>query len=336
MTDSQHPKVSVVLPFFNAEKTLERAVRSILNQTFDDFELILVNNNSTDESANLAWLLAAEDKRIKLLSEHQQGVTFAANKGNKAAIGQYIARMDADDFSHPERLQKQVELLDSHPEIGVASCLVRHVGHHENTEGLHKFVDWANSIQTPIEIRLNCFIEAPVINPTVLYRRELLDQFGGYVHGGFPEDYEMWLRWISHGVNIQKVPEVLFDWYDSDTRLTRTDERYSTEAFYHSKTEYLVKWLQKNDHPYIWVWGAGRVTRQRAELLQEKGIWIEGYIDLKERELEDACCIQFENFNWNAPAFILSYVANWGARDEIRNYLLSKGKIEGMDFILVA
>ena len=335
MTTSQ-PKVSIVLPYFNAEKTLERAVRSILYQSFRNFELILVNNNSTDESANIAWLLAAEDPRIQLISEPKQGVTFAANTGNKAATGQYIARMDADDVSHPHRLQKQVELLDNNPEIDVASCLVNHIPHHHQTEGLGKFVDWANSIQTPDEIRLNCFIEAPVINPTVLFRSDLLVKYGGYVHGDFPEDYELWLRWISNGVNIQKIPEILLDWYDSDTRLTRTDERYRTEAFYLTKTNYLVEWLIGNQHPYIWVWGAGRKTRQRVTMLEEKGIWVEGFIDVKERELDNACCIHFEAFNWEAPSFVLSYVANWGARDEIREFLISKGKAEGVDFILVA
>lgn len=336
MTGSKHPKISVVLPFFNAEHTLERAILSIVNQSLQDFELILVNNNSTDNSNNIAWLYASHDERIQLLSEKEQGVTFAANTGNQVAKGEYIVRMDADDFSYPERLQKQADFLDANPTIGVVSCLVKHIGHHKNTEGLAKFVDWANSIQSPEEIRLNCYIEAPVINPTVMFRRELLVQYGGFKHGNFPEDYELWLRWISKGVNIQKVPEVLFDWYDSDTRLTRTDERYSTDAFYRTKTDYLALWLLQNEHPYIWVWGAGRITRQRAALLQEKGIWIEGYIDVKERELEDACCIAYENFNWDAPAFILSYVANWGARDDIKNYLLSKGKIEGVDFILVA
>ncbi|MFA9388367.1 MAG: glycosyltransferase family 2 protein [Prolixibacteraceae bacterium] len=336
MTNSQAPKVSVVLPFYNAKQTLEKAVRSILNQTFHDFELILVNNNSTDESNRISLLMASEDGRIQVLQEPRQGVTFAANTGNVAAKGQYIARMDADDFSHPARLEKQVELLDANPEIGVTSCLVQHIGHQANTNGLYKFVEWTNSIQQADEIALNCFIEAPIINPTVLFRRELLDLHGGYIHGDFPEDYEMWLRWINNGVKIQKVPEVLFDWHDSDSRLTRTDERYSTEAFYRTKTEHLAKWLLENNHPYIWVWGAGRITRQRAKLLQEKGIWIEGYIDVKERKLLDACCIAYENFNWDAPAFFLSYVANWGARDEIRNYLIAKGKIEGEDFILIA
>ncbi len=330
------PKVSVVLPFFNAEETLELAVHSILDQTFSDFELILVNNNSNDKSRDIAWLLASQDERILLIEEKQQGVCHAANAGNKIARGRYIARMDADDVSLPLRLEKQVQLLDNKPEIGVASCLVKHVGHHNNTSGLENFVDWANSLLTPENIEVNRFIEMPLINPTTMFRSELLDKFSGFIHGDFPEDYELWLRWMDKGVKIEKVPEVLFHWFDSETRLTRTDPRYSTDAFYHIKTRYLSKWLAGNDHPYVWVWGAGRVTRKRVDMLQELGIWVEGYIDVKERYFDDICCISYKDFNWEAPSFILSYVANRGARDQIREFLVSKGKTEGKDFLLVA
>lgn len=330
------PKVSVILPYFNAEQTLERAVRSVLNQTFSNFELILVNNISTDDSTNIAWLLEGEDKRIKLSSEHRKGVSHAANNGNRIAKGEYIARMDADDLWYATKLEKQVELLDNNPQIGVASCLVNHISHNENTEGLKKYVDWVNSIKSSDEIYLNRFIESPIINPTVLYRRELLEWYGGYIQGDFPEDYDMWLRWLDMGVKMEKVPEILFNWYDSDNRLTRTDERYSTNAFYQIKAEHLSKWLHNNDHPYIWVWGAGRKSRKRVSLLEKKGIYVEGYIDVKERKLENMDSVNYHDFNWEAPSFILSYVPNWGARDKIREFMISKRKIEGIDFILVA
>ncbi|HKK68537.1 MAG TPA: hypothetical protein VJ946_10000, partial [Bacteroidales bacterium] len=198
------------------------------------------------------------------------------------------------------------------------------------------YVEWVNNLDRPEIISLNRFIEMPVINPTVMFRRELLQQHGGYIHGDFPEDYEMWLRWMGMGVKFAKVPEMLFRWFDSDKRLTRTDERYSTSAFYRVKTAHLAAWLLENDHPYLWVWGAGRKTRKRVKYLMEKGIFIEGYIDVKPRFLDDACCIYYEEFNWEAPAFILSYVGNHGARDKIRNYLLSKGKVEGVDFLMMA
>jgi glycosyltransferase involved in cell wall biosynthesis len=336
MSHSRAPIVSVVLPFFNAERALERAVLSILNQTYSSLELILVNNNSSDKSLSIAQQLAETDLRIVLVAEIQIGVSYAANKGNALAKGKYIARMDADDFSHPTRIEKQVQLLNEKPEIGVASCLVNHVGHHENTRGLSKFVDWANELILPIQIELNRFIEAPFINPTVMFRKELLKEHGEFIHGDFPEDYELWLRWISKGVKIQKVPEILFDWYDSDTRLTRTDNRYSIDAFYRTKTQYLSKWLTETKNATIWVWGAGRVSRKRASFLAEMGISIQGYIDVKSRSFEDNQCINFKEFNWESKTFVLSYVANWGAREKIREFLISKGKVEGIDFILVA
>lgn len=331
-----YPKVSVVLPFYNAEATLERAVESIQSQTFQNFELILVNNNSTDQSVQIAQKLSTSDARIQLLHERQQGVTFAANTGNNAASGEYIARMDADDFSLPERLEKQTRFLDRSPQTGVVSCLVKHIDPTMKSGGIKKYVEWVNSLDTPQAIKQNRFIEMPLINPSVMFRRQLLKKHGGYVHGNFPEDYEMWLRWLGNGVVIDKIPQVLFHWHDSDSRLTRTDPRYSTDAFYRTKAEHLSKWLLNNNHPYLWVWGAGRKSRMRVSHLMDKGVFIEGYIDLKTRELEDSCCIHYNDFNWNAPAFILSYVGNHGAREKIRAFLHSKGKIEGKDFLLVA
>ena len=330
------PKVSVVIPYFNAEKTLARAVESILNQTLTDFELLLVNNNSTDNSAKIASHYAVVDKRVVLLNEQCKGVAFAANTGNRAAKGQYIARMDADDVSLPQRLEKQVALLDQKPEIGVVSCLIHHVGHHSNTQGIQRYVDWVNTLVSHNQIEVNRFVEMPLINPTTMFRRQLIADFGGYVQGDFPEDYELWLRWMSKGVKIEKVEEVLFEWYDSDTRLTRSDKRYSQDAFYRIKSKYLTEWLQNHNISSVWVWGAGRLSRKRAGMLQLQGVVIEGYIDVKDRDFECSVCVSYTKFNWQVPCFILSYVANHGAREKIRSFLISKGKIEGLDFLLVA
>lgn len=140
-TTHTYPKVSLVLPFYNAEATLERSIKSIKYQTLLELELILVNNNSTDKSVHIAQKLSASDKRIKLLHEHQQGVTFAANTGNNAACGEYVARMDADDSSMPERLEKQTRLLDCPPQTDVVSCMVKHVDPSEKSEGIKKYVE---------------------------------------------------------------------------------------------------------------------------------------------------------------------------------------------------
>lgn len=105
---SKFPEISVILPFYNAEKTLETAVESILNQSFSNFELLLIDNCSTDKSFSIAQKLAKKDPRIWLLTEENPGVAHAMNCGLKNAHGKFIARMDADDISLPARLEKQV------------------------------------------------------------------------------------------------------------------------------------------------------------------------------------------------------------------------------------
>lgn len=330
------PIVSVILPYFNAEKTLQRAIESIINQTFTNFELLLINNNSNDNSQIIALQFANADKRVVLLNEQQQGVAFAANTGNNAARGKYIARMDADDISLPQRVEKQVEFLNRKPEIGVVSCLVRNVGHNSNALGIQRYVDWVNTLIFHNQIEINRFVEMPLINPTTMFRRQLIDEYGGFSHGDFPEDYEMWLRFMSKGVKFEKVEEVLFEWHDSKTRLTRSDKRYRRENFYIIKAPFLAQWLTNRKINSVWVWGAGKLSRKRATLLIIYGIEIEGYIDVKEREIKNLVCVDYVNYNWESLSFIISYVANIGAREKIRRFLNSKGKIEGINFLLVA
>jgi glycosyltransferase involved in cell wall biosynthesis len=263
------PRVSVVLPFYNAELTLGRAIESIANQNIIDFECILVDNNSVDGSADVARSWELKDPRFRLVKETRQGVMFASNKGCDLALGDYIARMDADDVSYPDRLKLQSAFLDSHPDHGAVAGLVKHVGDPQSTGGFKRFVDWSNSIITHEEIFHRRYIEAPIVNPTAMWRRETMERHGLYHSGEFPEDYEMWLRWLDQGVKIAKVSEVVLDWHDSEGRLTRTHPIYSDQAFYQIKSQYLAKWLAENNpyHPEVWVWGASRISRRRARIL---------------------------------------------------------------------
>ena len=123
---STNPLVSVIIPFFNAP-FLKEAIESILSQSFTDFELILVENASTDQSAQVAKSYVSHSK-VKLLEESRQGVVFAMNTGIQAARGLYIARMDADDISFPDRLKWQVDKLQSDTSLDVVSGLVEYIG----------------------------------------------------------------------------------------------------------------------------------------------------------------------------------------------------------------
>ena len=332
-----NPEISVILPYFNAEETLYTAIKSILDQTFPDFELLLVDNNSTDNSCNIARDFSKTDERIRLLAEPKHGVANAMNCGLQNATGHFLARMDADDVSHPKRLQKQVEFLNQNPEIGLVGSSVKYIPHEKNTEGFHRFVEWANSFHSTEEIELKRFMEIPVINPTILFRREIYEQLGGCLHGNFPEDFEMQLRYLEAGVKMAKLDEPLLEWHDYSTRLTRTDKRYSTKAFFRVKANYFAKWSQKNNpfHPEIWVWGAGRRTRKRAKMLEKEGLIIKGYFDIVRGKTTEKLSLHFTEIPLPGNIFVVPMVSARGATKKITDYLLKVGHKEGSDFIVL-
>ncbi len=330
------PELSVVLPFYNAENTLERAITSIIDQSFTDFELLLIDNNSTDLSAKIAKYFSIQDDRIHLFREERQGVVFAMNRGMELARGRFIARMDADDLSLSSRFEKQVQFLIDNPEIGLVGCEVRHVSDLPS-KGMSRFVDWVNSFHSPNEIWQNRFVEIPLIQPSVMFRAHLWQVHGNYREGDFPEDYELFLRWLDAGVRFKKIKECLLEWHDSEGRLTRTDSRYSSEAFYKTKANYFTNWYQQSngDKP-LWIWGAGRKSRQRAQLLEEEGLTITGYFDLKAKTIVGKDCKSYQDIPESGEIFILSMVGNHGAREQIANFLQHKEYISGTDYLLMS
>lgn len=330
------PKVSVIIPYSNSENCLENAVRSILNQTFDDFQILLINNNSTDNSPNIAWMLSAEDKRISLYTERRAGVSYAANLGIKNSKGLYISFMDANDYSFPERLARQVEYLDKHENIDIVSSLINYNTDIIKSGHFRDYANWTNTIIEYEDIFINRFIDQPFVSSTIMVRKNVFEEHGYFLHGDFPESYELILRWLSIGLKIYKIPEVLLSWNNVSSRIIHNSQKYRPAAYYTIKSIFLAQWLNDNDHPYVWIWGAGHLSRKRVEFIENAGIFIEGYIDVVNRTLEDSFCIHFNDFNWDAESFVISYVGDKIERSKVREFLKSKGKIEGKDFILAS
>ena len=335
------PLVSVVLPARNAAATIARAVASLQGQTFRDWELVALDDGSKDATRFILIEMAQIDPRIRVLRT-KAGIAGALNAGLAAATGEFVARMDADDESAPDRLEKQVAFLQAHPELGVVGSRVEFGGDRAKSEGYALHVDWVNSLLTPEEIHLNRFVESPFAHPSVMFRRALVHEHGAYRDGDFPEDYELWLRWMDAGVQMGKVPETLLTWHDLPDRASRTDPRYSPEAFYKLKAFWLAEWLKREiEAPReVWVWGAGRPTRQRAAHLTENGVRIAGYIDVDEkksgRKVGGVPVVSPEQLPAREQAFVLGYVGTRGARDYIRAQLDKAGRREGRDFLMCA
>lgn len=325
------PLISVVLPFFNA-LYLQEAIESILDQTYPNYELILIDNGSTDDSSAIAGSYL-HHPHVVLVNEPERGVVHAANRGIEVANGNLIARMDADDISSSNRLELQYEYFQRNPDLGVVPGLVKYLGPSEN-EGFIHYVDWINSIVSREDIYLNQFVEFPIANPSMMFKKDLVSNYGLFKEGDFPEDYEFFLRLQSHGVLMEKVDKSVLKWRDTSGRLTRNDPKYTQEAFFRIKAKYLAQWLEKNNpfHPEIYIWGGGRLSRRRSDLLFDHAIEVVKYIDVKEGMNQ----LHYQDIPGPDSIFIVSYVANRGARAEIRSYLIEKGFNEGRNFIIAS
>ncbi len=194
------PKVSVVMSVFNNEAFLEKAIKSILEQTFKDFEFLIVDDVSTDSSLEIIKKFASKDKRIKILANKERlGLTKSLNKTLRQAKGRYIGRMDADDISLKERLNKQVNFLDSHPEIVILGSWVILIDEKGNKLRIKK---------TPTnykEIYQKAIKENSFIHPTLMFRRSVLEKVGFYDKDFlYAQDYELVLRILEkhQGANI--------------------------------------------------------------------------------------------------------------------------------------
>jgi glycosyltransferase involved in cell wall biosynthesis len=306
---------------------------------------LVVDDGSVDGTGELVRTAGASDPRLRLIQQSHGGIVAALQAGLAAARGEFIARMDADDTMHPERLAAQVAWLDQ-PEqqsIGLVGCLVEFGGDRAASGGYALHVDWMNSIVTPDAIARHRFIESPLAHPSVMFRRELVERFGGYRAGDFPEDYELWLRWLDAGVAMAKVPQVLLRWADPPGRLSRSDPRYRPEAFFRLKAIWIAREVARvAAHRAIWIWGAGRHTRRRAAHLANHGVQVAGYIDVDAKKTGRGLggtglpVVAPEAIPAPGNIFVLSYVSSRGARDYNRAQLLARGYVEGRDFLLCA
>lgn len=333
--------VSILLPVKNAELTLELALRSIMAQTYYDWQMELVDDSSTDRSALVARNLAAMDPRIRVWPNPGSGIVDALNFALTKAEGELIARMDADDIAAPRRLETQLAYLEKHRDVGVAGSTVAYLGDRASNEGYARYVDWINTLQTPEQIAHYRFVESPLAHPSVCFRRAVIETHGGYRHGQFPEDYELWLRWAHAGVKFGKCPETLLHWRDSMQRLSRSDARYDVKEFYAIKAHYLSQWIAEHfADREIWVWGAGRTSRQRVQCLQRLGVEVAAYIDIDPNKIgqlvDDAPVVGPDAIPHPGGVLILLYVGSRGAREQIEAALINRGYVLGADYIPAA
>ncbi len=334
--------VSVVLPVRNGAATLESALRSVLASRDVELELVCVNDGSTDATPSMLEHWAQRDPRMRILHTPPHGLVRALNTGLACARHARVARMDADDEMHPERLAVQAAFLDRTP-AALVGCQVESFREGGLGAGYRIYTAWSNALLTPHEIARDAFVECPVPHPTWMFRRETVLALGAYRDRAWPEDLDLLYRLLAAGHTLAKVPRVLHRWRDHPRRLSRVDPRYGREAFARVKAHHL-----RRVHPMAGaiVWGAGRTGRRLVRLLADEGLSTRVLVDIHPARIGTTWrglpILSPDQLSERVSAWrheglrILGAVASRGARGEIRQALTALGLEEGNDFLMTA
>jgi glycosyltransferase involved in cell wall biosynthesis len=215
------PRLSVVTTVYNGEPYVDRAIPTILGQSFEDFEWILVDDGSEDRTNDILRELATRDPRVRVFSPGRLGITAAANFGLSQARGEYIARQDFDDRSYPDRLRLQVEFLDAHPEVGVVGS--DYVVVDENRG--ERYVRITPPDHDAIVASMARYI--PFANTLVAFRRQVWSEAGGYPEVTDLEDLLLWIKVAKLGWRFASIPEPLGEHFVHSTSFFHRSFKYA-------------------------------------------------------------------------------------------------------------
>lgn len=197
------PLVSILLPVYNSVAFIESALNSILLQTYQNFELILINDGCTDGTEVILLDFAKKHINVRLINQDNLGYCQSLNNGIDCCEGKYIARMDADDIMHPNRLELQVNYMESNSEVSILGTSIQYIDVYNNHHRKHIY-------PTRLEMSKSIFDESPLAHPSVMIRKDVFDQIGKYRENMFPaEDYDLWLRAFTQNIVIDNIKQVL-------------------------------------------------------------------------------------------------------------------------------
>jgi glycosyltransferase involved in cell wall biosynthesis len=210
------PKVSVILPVYNGEKYLKQSIDSILSQTYRNYELLIIDDGSIDNS--LSTIKSIRDNRIKVFTQSNQGLAATLNRGIRLSKGEYLARQDQDDISLPDRFDKQVRYLNAHSKCGMVGTWAKIIN--ENGKFLKRY--HKHPIENDI-LKLELLFNNPFVHSSVMMRKNVFKTIDGYSTNDKwqpPEDYELWSR-LSQKFDVANIPEVLHIYREVSNSISR-------------------------------------------------------------------------------------------------------------------
>lgn len=268
--------ISIILPFKNAEPWIAETIDSILAQSYKDWELICINDHSTDSTALIVTGYSNKHENIQLLNNKEQGIIPALQLGLKSSLGKYITRMDADDLMPPFRLEKMLSAMESSPPKTIITGKVSYFSDSKISEGYNKYQKWLNDRVDHQDHYKHIYRECVVASPNWLARKKELSKFLIFDRLIYPEDYDMTFHWYSNDFKIVGLDEITLYWREHPQRTSRNSSTYDQDSFFKLKSQWFLK-LNEIKNQSVAILGAGQKGKFVAQYLQKEDIHFNWY-----------------------------------------------------------
>ncbi len=267
----QQPLVSILIPFKNTGDFLSECLRSILNQEYQNWEVLAVNDSSDDSSKSIVEEFSEKDSRIRVFENNGSGIIPALRKAYSECKGEFITRMDSDDIMTSDKLNVMVESLLKYGKGHLAIGKVKYFSDRGISDGYDRYEKWLNRLTEKGTNYSEVHKECVIPSPCWMAYREDLDLCGAFEPNRYPEDYDLTFRFYENGLKCIPCNQVLHHWRDYDNRTSRTNEHYAQNYFLDIKLHYFLKLDYDSSRPLA-IWGAGNKGKTIAKGLQERGL----------------------------------------------------------------
>ena len=329
-----NPLISILTPFKNTEGYLGACLDSILEQSYANWELIIVNDHSTDKSFQVVHDYSKKDDRIKLFNNPGSGIIEALRFAYDQSQGDYITRMDSDDIMVRHRLERMLNDLLSYGTGHIALGQVRYFSEDGISDGYSRYERWLNQLITTGSNYSEIYKECVIPSPCWLIHRNDLNESGAFNLDLYPEDYDLTFRFYQNNIKCIPSNEVLHHWRDYSTRTSRTHEHYAENYFIDIKVRYFLLIDHDPVRP-LTVWGAGQKGKNVAQILKSADIafyWICDNPKKIGKKIYDEPLYSFEFLKQLKNPQSIVTVANDVAQSEIRSYFGDRNMRSMVDY----
>jgi len=335
------PSISILLPVYNAAPFLAECLDTILFQTEKNWELLAVNDFSTDQSWDILQQYASEDARIHIFQNTSKGIIPALHLAFAKSKGTYITRMDADDQMHPLKLYLLKSELIKKGKGYLSTARVQYFSANELGDGYFKYQNWLNSLCELNSHFREIYKECVIPSPCWMMHREDLISCGAFEPNTYPEDYDLTFRFYENGMKVTSVPTILHYWRDHPTRTSRNDPHYENQQYFDLKLPYFLK-LDYDSEKVLVLWGAGKKGKLIAKKFIDNNIFFKWTCNNPKKWGKEIYGVLLENSQQlhakgghsllNKKQQIIVAVANPDDQVSIRNSLMQNHLKEGVHF----